>query len=160
MKGLRVFAGLFSALLLLSGCSSRSYRSDRSAADLAAALCEAAAIRDPIAAGAEDLAPIPASFGSAPEIAVCYAADSADLDEIGVWKAGEADVRSVAVFLQARLAERFENNAAYYDTYMPEETPKLRDAEVRVYGSYAVWAVLSPEAKSACFRAAEKALTG
>ena len=150
---------LLLAGLLLPSCRAKTYRNDLSAADLTARCAGEIALNDPAFAGAEQFAPIPESFGSDPEIAVGYAACGNCLDEIGVWKTEEGNARSVAVFLRSRFAESYENNRAYYDSYMPEETPKLRDAEVRVYGSYVVYAILDEESKKAFFGRVDDLLT-
>ena len=46
----------------------------------------------------------------------------------------------------------------WYDSYIAQETPKLRDAEVKVFGNYAVYAIASKEDRAAFFDAVENAL--
>ena len=159
MKAKPLLCLLLLAGLLLPSCRAKTYRSDLSAADLTARCAGEIALNDPVFAGAEQFAPIPESFGADPEISVVYAASGNCLDEIGVWNAGEGNAQSVAVFLRARFAESYENDRAYYDSYMPEETPKLRDAEVRVYGSYVVYAILNEDCRKAFFGRMESLLT-
>lgn len=79
------------------------------------------------------------------------------LDEIGIFKAASAeDVETVKQMATDYLARR---NEEWTGLYLVEEYPKLRDAEVKVYGEYVVYAILSEAEKSAVFTAIETALT-
>jgi len=60
--------------------------------------------------------------------------------------------------LQGYLQKRYTENQEWYNSYMPTETPKLRDAEVRIYGNCVVYAVLSSEQRTAFFAECEKLL--
>jgi hypothetical protein len=59
---------------------------------------------------------------------------------------------------QEYLKKRYDDNLSWYNSYMPTETPKLRDAEVRIYGDCVVYAVLSQESRKAFFDECEKLL--
>lgn len=78
------------------------------------------------------------------------------LDEVGILKARTDTVDSVKQSITTYLADR---NAAWTGLYLTEEYPKLKNAEVRVYGNYVVYAILSDSEKTAFFQAAEKAVT-
>lgn len=90
--------------------------------------------------------------------AVRFAPDTNNLNEFGVFhvKAGKAnDMKDV---LKAYLSDCLERNGSWYDSYIAQETPKLRDAEVKVFGNYAVYAIASKEDRAAFFDAIEGAL--
>ena len=56
------------------------------------------------------------------------------------------------------LKKRYNENLDWYNSYMPSQTPKLRDAEVRVYGDCVVYAILSSERRTAFFAECDKLL--
>lgn len=75
---------------------------------------------------------------------------NANINEIGIFRLdGKAD--GFAEELKTYLAESYRDNKEFYNGYIPEETPKLRDAEVRVYGNYAVYAILSADDRETVF---------
>lgn len=80
------------------------------------------------------------------------------IDEYGVLKS-DIGTEEAARLLREYLARSYEQNRTFYDSYIPAETPKLRDAEVRIYGDYAVYAILSPEEKDAFFNRVEQCLS-
>ena len=153
----RIFAVLSAFFLLLPSCGEQTYRSDLSAVDLCRKCAEELEIENAAFEGREAF-PEENRPGLAPDISVCYSASGDNLDEIGIWKATGEKPRQVATFLAGSLLERYEESEAFYQSYIPEEVPKLTDAEVRVYGDYVVYAVLSAERKKAFFRLVEKAL--
>ena len=61
--------------------------------------------------------------------------------------------------LVSYLSKSFEKNREFYDSYIPEETAKLRDAEVRRFGNYVAYAILDRDSKSRFFSAIEDKLT-
>ncbi len=78
------------------------------------------------------------------------------VDEYGVFKAKDADAaRALEKEAQDYLAGRLET---WMDEYMPEEKPKVENAECRVFGNYVVYAILSDANRSAAFKAVEAAL--
>lgn len=158
---LHVLAFSFSALLLLSSCTARSkaciYSDTKSPDDLLAA-AETALERqgDRITDGTFllDYCDLPSgSTGAA-----AYAADRNNLDEFGVWHAEPGSVSRLGDAILSYLSASYENNRAYYDSYIPRETPKLRDAEVRIYGNYVAYAILDGEEKNAFFHTVEQEL--
>lgn len=78
------------------------------------------------------------------------------LDEVGVLKAKAETVDTVKQNITDYLANR---NADWTGLYLTEEYPKLRDAEVKVFGNYVVYAILSDSEKTEFFKAVEKVLT-
>ena len=83
---------------------------------------------------------------------IYYSTNGNSLDEFGVFHAkSKADAEEVKALLRSYLSESLTQNQAFYDSYIPEETPKLRDAEVRVFGNYVTYAILSPEHRRDAF---------
>ncbi len=90
---------------------------------------------------------------------VYYAQNTNDLDEFGIFWVEEGQAKAVrSMLVQGYLQKRYTENLEWYNSYMPTETPKLRDAEVRVFGNCVVYAVLSPERRTAFFSECEKLL--
>ncbi|MBR1497233.1 MAG: DUF4358 domain-containing protein [Oscillospiraceae bacterium] len=81
----------------------------------------------------------------------------ANIDEFGVFHASGdgASAREIKTVAEAYLARRLE---VWMEEYMPEEKPKLENAEVRVSGDYVIYCILSDADKAAAFRAFEDAL--
>ena len=74
---------------------------------------------------------------------VYFCSDRNDLDEIGVFHVTEGHAKEMQSLLREYLNKSLTDNRAWYDSYIPQETPKLRDAEVRIFGNYVVYAILS-----------------
>ena len=153
----RFFTVLFALFLLFPSCGGPDYRNDLSAEELSKKCARELNFQD-FALEGSDAFPKENRPGLAPDVSVCYSTNGNNLDEICIWKASGEKPRQVASFLADSLFERYEENESFYQSYIPEELPKLRDAEVRVYGNYVVYAVLSPEQKKAFFQFLEKTL--
>jgi len=79
-----------------------------------------------------------------------------NIDEFGVFKAKDssqlpAAQKAVNDYLAFRLQ-------IWMEEYMPEEKPKLENAEVKTVGNYVMYAILSDEGKKSAFSAFEKSL--
>lgn len=147
------------ALVFLPACRAKTYRNDLSAQVLAELGANAVSLEDPVFEGADALPSISESIDSSSDVVVCHSADGSRLDEICVWHTDNNNAVTVSTFLKNYLLETYENNRAYYDSYIPSETPKLRDAEVRIYGSYVVYAILDENARSLFFETVRTKLT-
>lgn len=96
---------------------------------------------------------------SVKESQIFYAQNTNDLDEFGIFEAEEGKAQEVRTrLLRGYLKKRYDDNLEWYNSYMPTETPKLRDAEVRVYGNCVVYAILSQNKRKAFFDECEKLL--
>lgn len=93
-----------------------------------------------------------AQFG---EYSMMINAYGANIDEYGIFKAGDMSAKDIEAAVNAYLELR---KAAWMDEYMPEEKPKLTNAEVRVSGDYVMYCILSDDDKAAAFGAFEDAL--
>lgn len=147
---------LFCLPFFLVACAKKSYRNDLSAMEVAATLSESIGLDADF--GDRTMLSDQIIISSDSDLTVCTAKDGTNIDEFGVWHTeNPAQARRQ---LETYLERSYQQNKAYYDSYIPDQTPKLRDAEVRIFGSYAVYAVLDPEQKANFFRAAEKLLSG
>lgn len=146
--------------LILTACRTatpRNYLKDLSAAELAD-LAGADLAEDFRVADADYLT----DYVNLPQAGYSLSVRIADggdrIDEYGILRS-DIGTEEAARLLREYLARSYEQNRTFYDSYIPAETPKLRDAEVRVYGDYAVYAILSPEEKDAFFNRVEQCLS-
>lgn len=79
-----------------------------------------------------------------------------NIDEYGIFKA--KDSSQVAALEQAVNDYLQFRKDIWMDEYMPEEYPKLENAEVNTFGNYVMYAILSDSSKKAAFDAFEKSL--
>lgn len=80
-----------------------------------------------------------------------------NIDEYGVFKAKDSSQaalveKAVSDYLQMR-------RDTWMKEYMPEEYPKLENAEIKIAGNYVIYAILSDSDRKAAFDAFEKVLT-
>ena len=80
-----------------------------------------------------------------------------NIDEYGVFKA--KDSTQVAALEQAVKDYLQFRKDIWMEEYMPEEYPKLENAEVKTAGNYVMYAILSDSSKKAAFDAFQKSLT-
>ncbi len=154
-KQIRVFCFFCLMILLFSSCERKTYRNDQRAADVAEFL--AGSIGADMDFGDRGLLSDHISVPEDADLTVCIATDGMNIDEFGVWHTGDpAEARRR---LEIYLADSYSQNKSYYDSYIPEQTAKLRDAEIRVYGSYVLYAILDPARKADLFRFAEELLS-
>ena len=83
---------------------------------------------------------------------------ASNLNQIGIFHVREGHADEMKELLSAYLTQSYADNKAWYDSYIPKETSKLRDAEVRIYGNYAVYAILSANDRALFFNAIEEEL--
>ena len=86
-----------------------------------------------------------ASFG---DYSVMVNAIGANVDEFGVFKAGDMKVSEVETTVKNYLDLRLQS---WMDEYMPEEKYKVEDAEYKVIGDYVMYCILSAEDAEAAF---------
>ena len=83
------------------------------------------------------------------DFAVYMNAIGANVDEFGIFKAGEnMPVSEVEATVQAYLDLKLQS---WMDEYMPEEKYKVEDAECKVFGDYVMYCILSAEDASTAF---------
>lgn len=154
-----VTIALMLSVCLLSACSSRAYSDELPCTDISSA------ITDSLDDG-QEYASFPDSHidrnferASFDGHAAIYSADAEDISEIGVFHAKDKNSAD-ALVKQCRtyIEDMQENSRAFIASYAPEELPKLDAAQVRRFGNYVVYTVLSEEQSSAAFESIKRAL--
>ncbi len=90
---------------------------------------------------------------------ICYSSEGNNLNEFGIWHVRSDQIAPMEATLRTYLAESLLRNRTFYDSYIPEETPKLEHAEVRVFGNYVCYAILNESDRGVFFRTIEEELT-
>lgn len=145
---------------LLGGCgrmTPRNYLTSLSAAEVADAAADGLAeeFRTADADYLSDYVTLPQSGYT---LCVRIATGGDCIDEYGILHT-DIDTEGAERLIREYLARSYEENRAFYDSYIPAETPKLRDAQVRVFGDYVVYAILSPEDRDRLFDRIEACLS-
>ena len=77
-----------------------------------------------------------------------------DIDEVGIFHAESVEDAELLIRLcDAYLSRMQEEERAFIASYAPEELTKLDAAEVRLFGRYVVYTVLSPSDRETVFSA-------
>ncbi|MBQ8311432.1 MAG: DUF4358 domain-containing protein [Clostridia bacterium] len=88
------------------------------------------------------------------EHAVLYTGDTNNIDEFGIFHVTDGNASAMETLLRERyLTASYEKNREFYDSYIPDESPKLRDAEVKSIGNYVVYAIMSAADRNTVFNA-------
>lgn len=146
--------------LIATACQKETYQKDIDAKEIADALCEKMPTESRWIDNGQDFI---REYITVPEAVkesyVYYAQNTNDLDEFGIFEVEEGKAQEVRnQLLSGYLKKRYDENLEWYNSYMPTETPKLRDAEVRIFGNCVAYAVLSPENRKVFFDECEKLL--
>ena len=84
--------------------------------------------------------------------ALRVAEDGSDLDEFGIFAcADESAAQALASEVKSYLETLDRTNREWYLSYIPEEVPKLQNAEVKTYGRYVAYAILSENERNRVF---------
>ena len=89
---------------------------------------------------------------------ICFSADGSNLNEFGIWHVTDEQIAPLEATLHTYLTEALVRNREFYDSYIPEETPKLEQAEVRVFGNYVCYAILNSADRKLFFQTIEEEL--
>ena len=146
-----ITALLILSLLAACGGPSSAYRTDVPAADIATAI-------DAVIADGADMVTLSDTYitGSMKltvddyeDYCVKIASKGININEYGVFKgADEAHAQSIKTELEAYLKIRLDS---WMPEYMPEELPKLQNADVKVCGTYVIYAILSDDERATAF---------
>jgi hypothetical protein len=148
------------ALTLLAGCSGgEQYKDDVPVSELVSA------VETAVGFSSDDMIEAPEAYVSGTmRLDVSRFADSSirmnsrgvNVDEFGIIKVrDEAQLSEVKADLEAYLQFRAD---VWMADYMPQERPKVDNAEIKTAGNYVIFFILSEEAKSAGTTAFEDAL--
>ena len=143
-----------------TACQKEAYQKDINAKEIADTLCQKVPTESRWIDNDQDFIK---EYITVPEAVkesyVYYAQNTNALDEFGIFEVEEGKAQEVRnQLLSGYLKKRYDENLEWYNSYMPTETPKLRDAEVRVFGNCVAYAILSPENRKAFFDECERLL--
>lgn len=161
MKKLIAVLLILAALFSFGACSNDSakveYKTDVAAADVAEKVTATnsgwnfAAMNESYISGAMKI-----DVSEYADYIVNINALGTNVDEYGIFKAkDEASVAAVKEDAENYLQFRLDT---WMEEYMPEEKPKLENAEVKVCGLYVMYAILDDAARADAFTAFENAL--
>ena len=78
------------------------------------------------------------------EYCAAYSLLSEDIDEFGIFRASnEKEAKDISDDCQDYIEDKYEDQQAFISSYAPEELPKLKNAEVKRFGIYTVYAVMN-----------------
>ena len=93
------------------------------------------------------------------EHAVLYTGETETIDEFGIFHVTSGNASAMEALLRERyLTPCYEKNREFYNSYIPNETSKLRDAEVKVFGNYVVYAIMNTQDRNTLFNAVQDEL--
>ncbi len=143
--------------VLLVSCGGKALRNDLPVAVISAEIEPLIPNRDHLDTADDDYLRFNlAGTEIAAERIVRLSVSGTSLDEYGIFLAAEPE--DTAALAEACTAYLKQRNDAWMHTYMVEEYPKLRDAEVKVIGQYVVYLILSETEKETVTAAIEGAL--
>lgn len=159
MKRTALFLCILMLLALLSACGEKvEYREDIEVSNLSGVVesdmdrQNLAAMNSGYLSGAMHLDP--SMFA---DYVVKVNAYGTNIDEYGIFKARSLDeVDAVKEAVDGYLQLRKD---AWMEEYMPEEKPKLDNAEVKVCGRYVIYVIMGDEARQTALENFEKILT-
>ena len=149
-------------LTLICSCGDKpaSYKTDVPIADLQAAAESKLTGTDTFATQDSDYVEYMMEIGSDKfaEGIVRWQASGVSADEYGIFKASDEEAaKALGELLQKYLTKRDETWNPAYDA---DQYPKLKNAEIKVYGQYAVFCILNDVDRAAVFTAVENTLLG
>ena len=159
MKKLFAYILTSALLLLLPACHSTKYRDDLTSQELSDRVTVALDADGEYVIAAndalEDYFQTPAFVR---EHSVRFRSNRNNIDEFGIFHVSDSAKKEMQIILSSYLSDSLSANRSWYDSYIPQETPKLRDAEVRIFGDYVAYAILSKEDRTVFFDTLEAAL--
>ena len=88
-----------------------------------------------------------------------YSTRSENINEIGIFHSeSREDSEEIRQVIERYLRQLREEQSAFIASYAPHELPKLEEAEIRQFGNYTVYAILSSEDRAAFFAAIQNQL--
>lgn len=157
----RIILCTLACLLLfsLASCQNTNYRNDAKVSDLAVTATDS--LKDGVEYRTADEGYLDDYFETPAYVlsyTVRFAADTNNLNEIGIYHVEDGKADEMAKLLEDYLSDQLARNQTWYDSYIPQEVPKLRDAQVKVFGNYAVYVILNQKDRSTALDAIESAL--
>lgn len=160
MKKLLLITALLLCVCLYACSKVAEYRGDLDTEDILKGAPHTVRSADDYAEYDEDL--VEFLFGEMPasrDHTLLYSTEQSDIDEFGIFRAeSEAEALEIYEKTAEYISELQSTQRAFIASYAPSELPKLDSAEVRRYGNYVVYAILSSDDKDALFSHVESAL--
>lgn len=147
-------------LVLLSACGGAKVRDDVPVSELSAAVDSAIGNEGDLVSAPESYLSslMELDFSALPEYVVKINSRGVNIDEYGIFKAAEGQSASdLEAIVNGYLQRRVET---WMPEYMPEEFPKLENAQVKTVGNYVMYVILSDSQKTAAVTALENGLAG
>lgn len=86
-------------------------------------------------------------------------ASSSDINEVGIFHAADSEAtEELSALAEEYLKSYREEKEAFIASYAPKELEKIKNAEVRVFGNYVAYAILSADDGRIFFDTVEKLL--
>ena len=158
MKRILLALTVLSLLLSSSACKKNNYRDDLSVNVLSGIAIASLGDTDYSTADDGFLDDYFQTPDYVKESIICFATEGNNLNEFGIYRVPDGNAAQMKDLLEKYLTDSYEKNQSWYDSYIPEETPKLRDAEVKVFGNYVVYAIFSQEGRNKIFATVEETL--
>lgn len=145
---------------LLAACGgSVKYRSDVPVQDISSAVSKAVGLEDGfVSMDGTFLGLTGKTAEELGEHEILVIASGTSIDEIGVFKAGTMSADALKALAEDYLKQYVDKRWPMVELYNPTEKPKLTDAEVKVFGDYVMYAILSESDRAAAFSALENAI--
>ena len=144
----------------LFGCKSNDYADDLPCSQLisiAETCAHTESGYEPMGTGRSDYA-----FGTLghDDCALLVSSATENIDEIGIFHAPSPDAaKEISTALEVYLDGLLEEKGTFIASYAPYELEKLENAEVRRFGNYVAYAILSRQSQNAFFSALDTALS-
>ena len=146
----------FTLLLSLAACKSTNYADNKQVIELADGVVTALNDGKTYSTAEADFLD---SYFAKPdyvtESVIRFSTDGNDLNEFGIYHVTEGKAEDMKALLTKYVTDFYD---LYNANYLPEETPKLRDAEVKVFGNYVVYAMLNDADRETAFQKLEELL--
>ena len=150
---------LFITLSLLSlSCNSKSYRSDLSCNDLAAAILSDIS-KEFVEYESYYADYIISDQALYTDCTVIYSLEVNDIDEIGIFRATDKESANIIrQELTAYIDDMRKTERAFIESYAKDELPKLDAARVEALGLYVIYVISDTDSVNKIITATEKAL--
>lgn len=150
---MKKFSLLFFCLLfsfLFVSCSKEvAYRDDVPCSDISRELCDEADV--PGGYSAYDNDHVAFLFDNTElydDCSILYSTEVTDINEIGVFHCKNNDeIKALAETVSKYISDMQTEQKAFIESYAPREVPKLENAEVRQYGNYVIYLIISADDK-------------
>ena len=159
MKRIILLLLLSLSILVFSSCKQEKHSASLTSKELTDALIgQISGSEDYIEYTDEELSYFDFARSSDADITLLYSRAAEDVGEIGVVRIFDGKSKEMKSALEEYLKDQQKEKGAFFKNYAPGELLKLERAEVRCFGDYVVFTVLSSEESQAVFEKVEEVL--